>query len=69
MQDMKTQACAPMGEQEKLTDLLSGQKFLTSVYNTYCCEASTGAVKSCLNSILQDEHRIQEEIFNAMHQI
>ncbi|MBQ7335247.1 MAG: spore coat protein [Clostridia bacterium] len=55
-----------MNDEEKLTDLLSTQKFLTGVYNTYCCEAATVAVKNCLNSILEDEHRIHEEIFNEM---
>ena len=55
-----------MKEKELLTDLLCSQKFVTGVYNTYCNEASTPAMRSCLSSILQDEHRIQEEIFNAM---
>lgn len=54
-------------EEQKLTDLLSTQKFLTGAYNSYYCEAATGAVKNCLSSILQDEHRIQEEIFNEMN--
>ena len=56
-----------MNEQEKLTDLLSTQKYLTSMYNAYCCEAATPSVKSSLLSILQDEHRIQEEIFTEMN--
>ncbi|MBO5293729.1 MAG: spore coat protein [Clostridia bacterium] len=56
-----------MNEQEKLTDLLSTQKYLTSMYNAYCCEAATPSVKSSLLSILQDEHRIQEEIFHEMN--
>lgn len=57
----------PFNEEQRMTDLLSGQKFLTGAYNSYYCEAATGAVKSCLSSILQDEHRIQEEIFNEMN--
>ena len=64
---MKNQSCTPMTEQEQMTDLLSSEKFLTGVYNTYCCEASTGAVRQALCSILQDEHRIQEEIFSEMN--
>jgi spore coat protein CotF len=55
-----------MMEKEQMTDLLCSQKFVTSVYNTFCNEASTPAMRSCLSSILQDEHRIQEEIFNEM---
>ena len=64
---MKNQSCTPMTEQEQMTDLLSSEKFLTGVYNTYCCEASTGAVRQALCSILQDEHRIQEEVFSEMN--
>ena len=59
--------CCKMNEQEKLTDALSSQKMLTGMYNTYCCEAATPSVKSCLLSILEDEHRIQTEIFNEMN--
>ncbi len=55
-----------MTEQEMMTDLLSTEKFLTGVYNTYCCEAATPAVKSCLMSLLQDTHRMQEALFAEM---
>ena len=56
-----------MNEQQKLNDLLNTQKFLTGAYNSYYCESATTAVKNCLSSILADEHRIQEEIFNEMN--
>ncbi len=56
-----------MNEQQKLNDLLNTQKFLTGTYNSYYCESATTAVKNCLSSILADEHRIQEEIFNEMN--
>lgn len=55
-----------MSDQEMMTDLLSSEKFMTSVYNTYCCEAATATVKSTLLSILQDEHRMQEGVFGEM---
>ena len=55
-----------MTEKEMMTDLLSSEKFLTGVYNTYCCEAATSNVKSTLMSLLQDVHRMQEEIFGEM---
>ena len=55
-----------MNEKQMMTDLLCSQKFVTGVYNTYCNEASTSAMRSCLSSILQDEHRMQEELFNEM---
>ena len=65
MMDCKNGSCS-MSEKEMMTDLLSSEKFLTSVYNTYCCEAATPAVKSSLMSLLQDVHRMQEEVFSAM---
>ena len=55
-----------MSEQEMMTDLLSSEKFMTGVYNTYCCEAATPAVKSCLTSLLQETHRMQENLFSEM---
>lgn len=64
---METQACTTLDEKQRITDLLSSEKYMTGAYNTFCCEASTGAVKSCLNSLLQDEHRIHEEIFDTMN--
>lgn len=63
----ETMNCTVLTEEQRLTDLLSSEKFLTGVYNTYCCEASTGAMRSTLCSLLQDEHRIQEEVFNEMN--
>ena len=55
-----------MTEQEMMTDLLSTEKFMTGVYNTYCCEAATPAVKSCMMSLLQETHRMQGELFSEM---
>ena len=54
-------------EKMKMTDLLTSQKTLCSLYNTYCCEAATSTVKSALMSLLQDVHRMQEEIFGEMN--
>ena len=56
-----------MDDKEKLTDLLSAEKFASSAYNAYCLEAATPSVRSCLCSLLQDEHRIAEEIFGEMN--
>ncbi|MBQ9131595.1 MAG: spore coat protein [Clostridia bacterium] len=64
---METKQPVAFDEEQRMTDLLSTQKFLTGAYNSYYCEAATGAVKNCLSSILQDEHRIQEEVFNEMN--
>ena len=59
--------CCKMTEQERLTDLLSAEKFLAGIYNGACVEAATPAVRGCLCSLLQDGHRIAEEIFNEMN--
>lgn len=56
-----------MNDKETLTDLLSAEKFASSAYNSYCLEAATPSVRSCLCSLLQDEHRIAEEVFNEMN--
>ncbi len=58
--------CKQMTEKERMTDFLCSEKFLTSVYNTYACEAATPAVKACLLNTLTETHRMQEEIFNEM---
>ena len=57
-----------MNDKEVLTDLLSSQKFVTGAYNTFCCEAAEPTVRNCLLSVLEDEHRIQAELFNTMNQ-
>ncbi|MBQ1956248.1 MAG: spore coat protein [Clostridia bacterium] len=53
-------------EKAKMTDLLDSQKHITGVYNSYLCESSDQAVKSCLEQLLQDEHRIQQVLFEEM---
>jgi spore coat protein CotF len=57
-----------MDDKAVLTDLLSSQKFVTGAYNTFCCEAAEPTVRNCLLSVLEDEHRIQAELFNTMNQ-
>ena len=57
-----------MSEKAVLTDLLSSQKFITSAYNTFCCEAAEPALRSCLLSVLEEEHRTCDELFQTMNQ-
>ncbi len=64
---MQDQGQVRFAKEQTMIDLLSSQKYLTGMYNTYCCEAATGTLRSSLMSILQDEHRIVEEIFNEMN--
>ncbi len=63
---MENQQMTKYDEKQKMIDLLSSEKFLTGTYNTFCCEAATGSVKNCLLSILNDEHRMQNELFQEM---
>ena len=63
---METKTCTTMSDKETLTDLLSTQKFITGAYNTFCCEAASSTVRNCLMNVLEDEHRIQEELFGTM---
>ena len=55
-----------LNDKEMMTDLLLGEKLLASTYNTFCCEAATPAVRSSFSSLLQDEHRLAENVFREM---
>ena len=54
-------------DQERITDVLSTQKTVTSGYNTFANEASDPTVKNTLMSILAEEHDIQHEVFTEMN--
>ena len=56
-----------MTDKQCITDLLSSEKFLAGVYNSFCSEAATVSVRQTLCSLLADEHRIGEELFGEMH--
>ena len=53
-------------EKELLTDVLSGQKQITSLYNTYAGECVSDSLRNEMLNILKDEHAIQSEIFSTM---
>ena len=53
-------------EKHMLNDALNSQKFIASVYNADTMECATPQVKSCLSGILEDEKRMQQEIFDEM---
>ena len=62
---MNSQACK-MTDKEQLTDFLCNEKHLCSVYNSYCCEAATPALRATLLSALHDEHTLAGEMFGVM---
>ncbi len=65
---MDPRQCARiMGEKEILQDCLSSQKFLTANYNTFAGECANEQLRSAFLNILDDEHRIQADIFTDMN--
>ena len=53
-------------EKARLMDMLNSEKQMTAIYNTSLCESETMAVRSCLSSILKEEHTMQNELFMQM---
>ena len=54
-------------EKQMLGDALNSQKFIAGVYNNDVMECATPAVRNCICGILEDERRMQEEIFEEMN--
>ena len=63
---MQGQTTKMMTEKEILQDCLSSQKFTTSNLNTWAGECVCEQLRSAFLNILDDEHRIQADIFNDM---
>ena len=63
---METGNMPRFDDRERMTDLLSTEKMLAGVYNTFCSEAASAPVRNCLCTLLTDEHRIGEELFCEM---
>ena len=53
-------------DQDILTDMLSSEKFVSANYNTFTNECATPNVLKDFTNILNDEHKMQNEIFTAM---
>ena len=58
---METKNLPKFDDRERMTDLLSTEKMLAGVYNTFCAEAANAPVRNCLCNLLTDEHRIGDE--------
>ncbi len=54
------------GDKEKMTDLLSHQKMITNLYNTYSNECSDNALRNDFLTILREEHNMQADIFTEL---
>ena len=55
-----------LGEREMLDDFLVGQKHITSNYNMYAGECVNEQLRNTFLNILDDEHKIQADIFSDM---
>ncbi|NMA79655.1 MAG: spore coat protein [Clostridiales bacterium] len=53
-------------DKEMMQDALISQKFLTDDYNIFANECATPQVRDSFLCILNEEHQIQNEIFNEM---
>lgn len=53
-------------EKQMLQESLIGQKLITSSYNTYAGECVNQQLRSTMLNILDDEHKIQADVFNCL---
>lgn len=54
-------------EKEILSDALSAQKATTALFNTSANECVHEDVRQTLMDILNEEHEIQKDVFDMMH--
>lgn len=54
-------------EKEILGDALSSQKATTALFNTSANECVHEDVRQTILNILNEEHEIQQDVFNMMH--
>ncbi|TGJ76459.1 spore coat protein [Caproiciproducens galactitolivorans] len=57
---------AQMQDKEILTDVLTSQKHVTETYNSFANECATPNIRDEFMRILEDEHKIQAEVFDDM---
>lgn len=55
-----------MTDRELLEDMLTLQKHTDVNYSMFANECSTGNVRTDIMNILNDEHKIQSEVFDQM---
>ena len=55
-----------LDEKEMLNDFLISQKLITSSYNTFAGECVNAQLRNTFLNILDDEHKIQADIFGSM---
>ncbi|NCB92480.1 MAG: spore coat protein [Clostridia bacterium] len=55
-------------EKEVLEDALSAQKSTTNILNMYANECVHNDLKATMMQILEQEHTIQKDVFDIMHE-
>ncbi len=55
-------------DKEILADALTAEKTATNNYNTFANECVHDSVRDAILHCLEQEHCIQEDVFNMMHQ-
>ncbi len=55
-------------DKEVLADALSAEKTATTHYNTFANECVHQSVRSAILHCLEQEHEIQRDVFEVMHQ-
>jgi spore coat protein CotF len=55
----------PFGDKERMSDLLSGEKYLASLYCEAVTESST-EVRQTFRTMLNETHAMQFEVWNEM---
>lgn len=53
-------------DQEIMDDVLTSQKHITGVYNTFSNECVCGKLQSDMLNILDEEHQMQFDVFSEM---
>ncbi|SMC45514.1 spore coat protein [Papillibacter cinnamivorans] len=54
-----------MSDQERIDDFLSSQKQICSTYDTFANECVSTSLRDAFLNILNEEHKIQSDLFNA----
>lgn len=60
------QAASILTEQQILQDSLMSQKHIGETYNTFAGECVNEQLRSTMLNILNDEHKMQADIFNNL---
>lgn len=57
---------SPMQDKELMDDVLSSEKQMTGIYNSYANECATPEIRQEMLKILKEEHDIQADVYTEM---